>query len=91
MGDTSLLILTTSLSIVGFLFGLGGLGFGLYVFSELKALRNSTHSIQYVPLSQEETLDANKPITDEQIANHDLKKGKSIGDPFDMQSNEVIL
>ncbi len=76
-------VLTLSVAIVGLIAGTASLVLSLMSWAEIKALKNSTHSIQYVSASQEAP-------SDEKITKNFVKAG-IINEPFDSQPDEVIL
>lgn len=79
------LIIALVLSITGLIMGILGLCLGIYSVIELKALKNSTHSIQYVPAPM-----PNELKTDEKLS-QDFKKAGVMAEPFDEYPTDVIL
>lgn len=77
-----MLTLSLVLAIAGLLFGVFGSVLAALAWIEVKALKNSTHSIQYVPVST--------PKSDEEVSK-DFKKTGAMAEPFDEYPDEVIL
>lgn len=80
-------VLTLSLGIIGLITGVASIILSVKTLIELKALKNSTHSIQYVPITEQSDPQS---VTDEKITKRFVKAG-IINEPFDSQPDEVIL
>lgn len=86
--NITILVISLSIGIIGLFCGLGALILSVLNHIELKALKNSTHSIQYVPAVMPE--EESRAQTDEQLHVKFTKAGVT-SDPFDSQPDEVIL
>lgn len=80
-----LTILAISFGIVGVVVGAGALILSILAFIELKALKNSTHNIQFVPVTEEAAAKSDEELSKQ------FKKSGIMTEPFDEIPDEVIL